>query len=73
MSEAERRTNTQRILSTDLTKKREMREVIEMATWKCAECGWTYEGRCKPGKCKKCGAPREELQKQEKKYFHSAQ
>ncbi|MFQ6093785.1 MAG: RCKP-type rubredoxin-like domain-containing protein [bacterium] len=36
-----------------------------MAVWKCAKCGWTYEGRCKPGKCKNCGAPRQELEKQE--------
>ncbi|MFQ6093762.1 MAG: RCKP-type rubredoxin-like domain-containing protein [bacterium] len=38
-----------------------------MAVWKCVRCGWTYEGRCKPGKCKNCGAAREELEKQESK------
>ncbi|MDI6710499.1 MAG: radical SAM protein [Bacillota bacterium] len=37
-----------------------------MAVWKCAHCGETYEGRCKPGKCKKCGAGKEELVKQPK-------
>ena len=35
-----------------------------MATWKCTQCGTLAEGRCKPGKCKSCGAPREALEKQ---------
>lgn len=30
-----------------------------MAVWKCGECGNTVEARCKPGKCKVCGAPKE--------------
>lgn len=25
-----------------------------MATWKCACCGFTKEGRCKPQKCPQC-------------------
>ncbi|MHB0866927.1 MAG: RCKP-type rubredoxin-like domain-containing protein [Thermoleophilia bacterium] len=27
-----------------------------MATFKCAECGATSDGRCKPKKCPDCGA-----------------
>ena len=29
-----------------------------MALWKCAVCGAEVEARCKPGKCKNCGAAR---------------
>jgi ABC-type ATPase with predicted acetyltransferase domain len=32
-----------------------------MAVWKCGECGSVVESRCKPGKCKTCGAPKEKL------------
>ncbi len=27
-----------------------------MATWKCKECGFEKEARCKPKSCPKCGA-----------------
>ncbi|MGQ9558051.1 MAG: RCKP-type rubredoxin-like domain-containing protein [Desulfurispora sp.] len=36
-----------------------------MAVFKCSQCGEIMESRCKPGKCKSCGAPKEDLQKQE--------
>lgn len=36
-----------------------------MAVWKCSKCGQVVEARCKPGKCPGCGAPKEELIKQE--------
>ncbi len=36
-----------------------------MAVWKCGSCGAEVEGRCKPGKCKECGAPKENLEKQD--------
>lgn len=36
-----------------------------MAVWKCAECGAVVEGRCKPGKCKNCGAAKDKLVKEE--------
>ena len=36
-----------------------------MAAWKCSKCGNVDEARCKPGKCPSCGAPKEELVKQE--------
>ncbi|NOZ24918.1 MAG: transcriptional repressor [Nitrospirae bacterium] len=29
---------------------------VDMAVFKCEECGATKEGRCKPKKCSKCGA-----------------
>ncbi|HOV78514.1 MAG TPA: radical SAM protein [Bacillota bacterium] len=35
-----------------------------MAVWKCEECGALAEARCKPGKCKKCGASKEKLVKE---------
>ncbi len=35
-----------------------------MAVWKCAECGNVVEARCKPGKCKTCGAPKDKLAKE---------
>lgn len=38
-----------------------------MAVWKCSSCGAVMEGRCKPGKCPHCGAPREALVKEESK------
>ncbi|MFQ5560231.1 MAG: RCKP-type rubredoxin-like domain-containing protein [Nitrospinota bacterium] len=25
-----------------------------MAVWKCTKCGYTKEGRCRPGKCPQC-------------------
>lgn len=36
-----------------------------MATWKCKECGTEKEGRCRPQKCAKCGAPKEAIEKKE--------
>jgi len=36
-----------------------------VAVWKCAECGNVVEARCKPGKCKACGAPKAKLAKEE--------
>ncbi|OAT81408.1 RCKP-type rubredoxin-like domain-containing protein [Desulfotomaculum copahuensis] len=38
-----------------------------MAVYKCAECGNVVESRCKPGKCKACGAPKDKLVKEETK------
>ncbi|AEG14908.1 radical SAM domain protein [Desulfofundulus kuznetsovii DSM 6115] len=35
-----------------------------MAVWKCQECGNVVEARCKPGKCKSCGAPKDKLVKE---------
>ncbi|HPU35502.1 MAG TPA: radical SAM protein [Bacillota bacterium] len=35
-----------------------------MALWKCAVCGAEVEARCKPGKCKNCGAARDQLVKE---------
>lgn len=29
-------------------------EEKDMATWKCKECGFTKDGRCKPKKCPEC-------------------
>lgn len=43
------------------------KEVVDMAVWKCAKCGHTVEGRCRPAKCPKCGAGKEALQKAETK------
>lgn len=37
-----------------------------MAVWKCAECGAVLESRCKPGKCKSCGAAKDKLDKEVK-------
>jgi ABC-type ATPase with predicted acetyltransferase domain len=36
-----------------------------MAVWKCGECGAAVEARCKPGKCKSCGAIKDKLVKDE--------
>ncbi|ABZ84599.1 hypothetical protein HM1_2042 [Heliomicrobium modesticaldum Ice1] len=36
-----------------------------MAIYQCAKCGEVVDKRCKPGKCPKCGAPKDELIKQE--------
>jgi hypothetical protein len=36
-----------------------------MAIWKCQECGNILENRCKPGKCKACGAVKDKLIKEE--------
>lgn len=36
-----------------------------MAIWKCQECGNVVEVRCKPGKCKSCGAVKDRLLKEE--------
>jgi rubrerythrin len=27
---------------------------MKMAVWKCKNCGFSKEGRCKPQKCPKC-------------------
>lgn len=35
-----------------------------MPVWKCSKCGTTVEGRCRPPKCPKCGAPKEEFKKE---------
>lgn len=35
-----------------------------MAVWKCEECGAVVEARCKPGKCKNCGAAKDKLAKE---------
>ena len=43
-----------------------------MAIWKCQECGNISENRCKPGKCKVCGAVKDKLVKEEQekgRYF----
>jgi len=34
-----------------------------MAVWKCQKCGKKVEARCRPAKCPKCGAPKEEFTK----------
>lgn len=36
-----------------------------MAVFKCAECGAVVEARCKPVKCKNCGAEKDKLVKEE--------
>jgi ABC-type ATPase with predicted acetyltransferase domain len=36
-----------------------------MAVFKCSECGAVVEARCKPGKCKNCGAVKDKLVKEE--------
>lgn len=36
-----------------------------MAVFKCAECGAVLEARCKPAKCKNCGADKAKLVKEE--------
>ncbi|MCX7904851.1 MULTISPECIES: RCKP-type rubredoxin-like domain-containing protein [Caloramator] len=36
-----------------------------MAIFKCTVCGETKEGRCKPAKCPKCGAPKDKIEKQQ--------
>ena len=36
-----------------------------MAVFKCGKCGQVVEARCKPAKCPGCGAPKDELVKQE--------
>ncbi len=36
-----------------------------MATWVCTKCGNKTEGRCRPGKCSRCGAPKEDIKKDE--------
>ncbi len=28
-----------------------------MAIWRCEQCGFEKEGRCKPKKCPNCNAP----------------
>lgn len=35
-----------------------------MAVFKCQECGEVVEVRCKPAKCKACGAPKDRLEKE---------
>jgi len=34
-----------------------------MAVWKCSECGNIMENRCKPQKCKTCGAEKGKIAK----------
>lgn len=36
-----------------------------MAVWVCSKCGTKVEGRCRPAKCPKCGAPKDEFKKEE--------
>ncbi|MGE5508525.1 MAG: RCKP-type rubredoxin-like domain-containing protein [Chitinophagales bacterium] len=36
-----------------------------MAVFKCSACGHVVETRCKPGKCPNCGAPKDQLVKQQ--------
>lgn len=36
-----------------------------MPTWVCSKCGTKSEGRCRPPKCPKCGAPKESIKKEE--------
>ncbi len=36
-----------------------------MPTWVCTKCGAKSEGRCRPPKCSKCGAPKEQIKKEE--------
>lgn len=36
-----------------------------MAVYKCEECGNVVESRCKPGKCKACGAQKDKIVKQD--------
>jgi len=36
-----------------------------MAKWVCSNCGFEVEGRCRPKKCPKCGAPKEDFIKKE--------
>lgn len=39
-----------------------------MAVFKCLECGHVMENRCKPRKCKSCGAnDKDKIQKEEQK------
>jgi len=38
-----------------------------MAVYKCQECGHVMEQRCKPGKCKSCGAVKDKLTREDKK------
>ncbi|MFH1449431.1 MAG: RCKP-type rubredoxin-like domain-containing protein [bacterium] len=35
-----------------------------MAAWKCSKCGATVEGRCRPQKCPKCDAKKEDFEKE---------
>ncbi len=36
-----------------------------MAIWVCSKCGYEKEGRCRPGKCPQCGAPKDDFKKKE--------
>lgn len=36
-----------------------------MAIFVCKECGAEKECRCKPGKCEKCGASKESIEKKQ--------
>ncbi|MFA4884340.1 MAG: radical SAM protein [Desulfotomaculaceae bacterium] len=38
-----------------------------MAVFKCAACGAVVEARCKPGKCKNCGAEKDKVKNKYKK------
>lgn len=35
-----------------------------MAVYKCKKCGKKIDVRCKPAKCPKCGAAKDNLEKQ---------
>jgi rubrerythrin len=41
------------------------KEVVDMPTWKCTQCGATSEGRCRPKVCPSCGAGKEQIAKAE--------
>ncbi|MCP5455315.1 MAG: rubredoxin [Thermotogae bacterium] len=36
-----------------------------MAKWVCIKCGTEVNGKCRPKKCPKCGAPKENFEKSE--------
>ena len=38
-----------------------------MPIWVCKKCGYKTEGRCRPKSCPKCGAPKEEFEKEKSK------
>ena len=36
-----------------------------MPTWVCGKCKTVVEGRCRPAKCPKCKAPKDQFKKKE--------
>jgi rubrerythrin len=42
----------------------EQQKEILMATWVCSKCGFKVDDRCRPAKCSKCGATKEEFKKE---------